>query len=94
MGDKLDHTLANPNQMRHHCIDVQDNHCMKNLMGTTFPEEDVMITLYMLGTIVCADTLSPSQQHLKDFTWIVLKYPHGWYPHSVSFPKGSHSEEE
>ena len=48
----------------------------------------------MSGTIVCAANLSPTQQQLKDFPRIVLTYPHDWDPHSVLFPKGSHSEEE
>ena len=39
MEDKLDHTLVNPNQMRHHRIDVQDNPCMQNPMGITCPED-------------------------------------------------------
>ena len=45
MGDKLDHTLVNPNQMRYNRIDVQDNPCMQNSMGITCPQEDVTIPL-------------------------------------------------
>ena len=57
MGEDLDHTLVNPNQMRHHRIDVKDNHCVKNSMVFTRPEDEVTVPLYMSGTIVCADTL-------------------------------------
>ena len=94
MGKKFYHTLVNPNQMRHHCIKVQDNPRIHKPMGITFHQEDVTITLYMAGTIVCDDTSSPTKQQLGDCTWIILTYQHDWYPHSVCFTKGSRSEEE
>ena len=52
------------------------------------------IPLYMSGTIVCVYTSSPKQQQLEDFHKIILTYQHDWDPHSVRFPKCSHSEEE
>ena len=67
---------------------------MHNPMGITCPKEDANIPLYMLGIIVYADNSSPTQKKLEDSPWIVLTYHHGWYPHSVSSPKGSHSKEE
>ena len=94
MGDKLDHTLMNSNYMRHHCINVQDKHCMQNPMVITCPEEDVTIPLYMSGTILCDDASSPTQQKSEDSLQIVLKYLHDWDPQSVCFLKGSHSKEE
>ena len=57
MGEKLDHTIVNPNQMRQNRIDIQYNPCMQNQMGITCPEEDRTVRLYMSGTIVCAGTL-------------------------------------
>ena len=48
----------------------------------------------MPGTIVLADTSSPTQQQLEYFPQIILTYQHDWDPRSVSFPKVSHSEEE
>ena len=41
-----------------------------------------------------ADTSSPTQQQLEDSPQIVLTFPHNWDPHSVRFPKVSHSEDE
>ena len=61
MEDKLDHYLVNPNQMRHHCIYVQENPCMQKPMDITCPQEDMKIPLYMSGTIVCADTSLPTK---------------------------------
>ena len=80
--------------MRQHRIDVQDNPCMKNPMGITCHEEDVTISFYMSGTIVCSNTLSLTQQQLENCPQIVLTSPYNLYPHSDIFPKGSHSEEE
>ena len=84
----------NPNQMKYHHIDVQDSPCIQKPMGITCPEEDMTIPLHKSGIIVCADTSSPKKRQLEDFLWIVLTSPHEWDPHSVLFPKGSHSEEE
>ena len=94
MGENLYHTLVNSNNMRHHLNDVQENHFMQKLMGITCPKEDVVVPLFMSGTIVCAETSSPTQKQLDDCPRIVLTSLHDWYPHSVCFPKGSHSEEE
>ena len=94
MVDKLDYTLVIPNQMCYHCIYVQDNPCMQKPMGITCPEEGVTITHYMSVTIFRADTLSPTQQQLEDCPFIVLTSPHDQDPHSIRFPKGSHSKEE
>ena len=94
MGEKLDHTLVNPNQMLHYSTDMKDNPWMYKLMGLTCPKKYVTITLYMSSTIICAETSSPTQQQLEDFTWIILTSQHEWDPNSVRFPKGSHSEKE
>ena len=93
MGEKLYHTLVNPNHMRHHRTGVQDNHFMQNPMGIAFPEEEMTVPLYMSGTVVCADISSPTQQQLEDSPRIVLTSPHEWDPHSIRFPKFLHIEE-
>ena len=60
-------------------------------MIITYHEEEVLVRIYMSGTIVCANTLSPIQQQLEDCPRIVLT---NWYHQSVYFPKGSHSQEK
>ena len=47
IGEKLDHTFVNTNQMRHQRIDVQDHPFIKKPMGITWPEEEVTVPLYM-----------------------------------------------
>ena len=76
MGENLDHTIVNPNQMRHHRIDMHDNPCMQNAMGITCPEKDATVPIYISGTVVCADIFSPTHQKLEDYPHIVLISPH------------------
>ena len=94
MGEKSDHTLVKPNQMHHHCINIQDNPCMHKPVGITLPQEDINISLYMAGTIVCDGTSSPTQQQLEDCSRIIFTSQHDWDPHSVRFPKGLHRYKE
>ena len=94
MGEKLDYTLVRPNQICHHRINTHDNPCMNNPMGITWPQEGVTITLYMSGTIFCANTSLPTQQQLYDFPRIILTYQHDYDPHYIRFPKFSRREEE
>ena len=94
IGEKFDFSLVNPNQISHHFIDVQVNPCMHKLMGINLYKEDATITLYMSGTMFYTDTSSPTQQQLEDFPWIILTSQHDWKPHSICFPKVSHSKEE
>ena len=57
IGENLNNTLVNPNQMRHHRINVQDKPCMKKPMLITCPEEDVTVPLYMSDTSFVTITL-------------------------------------
>ena len=56
MGDKLDHTLVNPNQLRAYGVSVQDNP-----FDTT---NDVSVKLYSEGMIICGDTRTPTESEL------------------------------
>ena len=59
MGEKLYHTLVNPNYMRHHRISARQL-LHENPMGITCPEEEVMLPLYMSGNFF---VLTPCHQH-------------------------------
>ena len=59
MGDKLDHTLVNPNQLWAYGVSVLDNPFdTKPLSITT---NDVSVELYLEGTIICEETLGRQQ---------------------------------
>ena len=62
MGDKLDHTLVNPNQLWAYGVSVQDNPFdAKPLSITT---DDASVKLYSEGMIICGDTWTPTESKL------------------------------
>ena len=83
MGDKLDHTLVNPNQLRAYGVSIQDNHFdAKPLSITT---NDASVELYSEETIICGDTRTPTESKLGRLPRLILTYPHDWDPHNVRF---------
>ena len=77
MGDKLDHTLVNPNQLQAYGVSVQDNPFdAKPLSITT---DDASVELYSEGTIICGSELPR----------LILTSPHDWDPHNICFPSCS-----
>ena len=84
MGDKLDHTLVNPNQLQAYGINVQENPFdAKPLSITT---DDASVELYSVGTIICGDTRTPTESELSQLPRLILTPPHDWDPHNVCFP--------
>ena len=87
MGDKLDHTLVNPNQLWAYGVSVQDNPFdAKPLSITT---DDASVELYLEGMIICGDTQTPTESELSRLPWLILTSPHDWDPHNVCFPSCS-----
>ena len=87
MGDKLDHTLVNPNQLRAYGVSVQDNPFdTKPLPITT---NDVSVKSYSEGTIICGDTRTPTESELGQLPWLILTSPYDWDFHNVCFPSCS-----
>ena len=83
MGDKLDHTLVNPNQLRAYGVTVQDNPFdAKPLSITT---DSASVDLYSEGTIICGDTRTPTESELSQLPRLILTSPHDWDPHNVCF---------
>ena len=87
MGDKLDHTLVNPNQLRAYGVSVQNNPFdTKPLSITT---SDVSVKLYSEGTIICGDTRMPTESKLGQLPWLILTSHMTGIPiMSVSRPAG------
>ena len=84
MGDKLDHTLVNPNQLRAYGVSIQDNPFdAKPLSITT---DDASVELYSEGTIICGDTRTPTESELSQLPRLILTSPHDSDPHNVCFP--------
>ena len=87
MGDKLDHTLVNPNQLRAYGVSIQDNPFdAKPLSITT---DDVSVELYSEGMIICGDTRTPTESEMSQLPRLILTSPHDWDPHNICFPSSS-----
>jgi len=88
----LDHSLLNPNQLRHFNIDVQDNPYADEPMSITSQDDGFTACLLSQGTTIYLDTWCPSQQDLERLPKVVLSSPAEWNPHQVEFPRSSWSD--
>lgn len=94
MGESMEHTLLNPNQVRHYGNKVQDDPTSDSPMYIMTYDASFSMELEMLGTIVFANTYTPSSQELQGCPHIVLSSARRWDPVNVSFKRKSHSLEE
>ena len=62
MGDKLDHTLVNPNQLRAYGVSVQDDPF--NTKPLSITTDDASVKLYLEVMIICGDTRTPIESKL------------------------------
>ena len=94
MGDHMDHSLINPNQLRHHGTMVQDDPTSSYPLSIITEDNEFCMELAMDGTIVTATTHSPSDSDLVNYPHIELSSPHQWNPKNVRFPKCTRTLEE
>ena len=94
MGDSLDHTLFNPNQLRHFGTKVQDNPMSEKPLSIITEDNEFSLGMSMSGTVIYFDSRTPTEDELRTCPHIVLTSPHPWNPTSVTFPKSSLSLEE
>ena len=94
MGDQMDNSLLNPNQLRHFGVEVQDNPFSKTPMHIMTEDSSFVMPLTMQGTIASVETRTPTQEELDTCRHVVLSSEHPWDPHSVKFPTPSRSVEE
>ena len=87
MGDSMDTTLVNPNQLRYYGTEVQDNPASQLPLSIITEDRNFCMELKMHGTIIFADTYSPTDKELEECPHIVLSSPHPWNPHKVKFPR-------
>ena len=87
MGEHMDHTLINPNQLRHFGTRVQDDPTSSYPLSIITEDESFSMGLAMTVTIVYAPTFSPSAHDLEKYPHIELSSPNTWDPKRVTFPK-------
>lgn len=89
MGDQMEHSLINPNQLRHFGIQVQDNPYALAPLFIMVEDTSFSLPLAADGTTIFADTRTPTQQELEESRHIQLSSKHPWNPLSVQFPTSS-----
>ena len=94
MGDTMDHTLINPNQLRHFGTQVQDNPMADQPLSIITEDNEFCMEMAMAGTICSVDTFAPSEKELQTCPHIILSSHHPWDPHNVTFPKSNRTLDE
>ena len=84
MGDRLHHTLINPNQLRSYGVDVQDNPFAKEDLAII--TDDYIIPLATQDTTIFCDMRSPTEVELQQLPRVVLTSAIDWDPQKVQFP--------
>lgn len=94
MGDSLEHTLVNPNQLRHFGTTVYDDPTSSHPLCIITEDKEFCMDLYMKGTVTCFDSYAPSEDELNNCPHIVLSSNHPWRPDKVQFPRCSNTLED
>ena len=64
-GNRMNHSLINPNQLRHFQIEVCDNPYDKNEMHIIDPVTKISLPLLPKGAVIFADSHAPSDEELQ-----------------------------
>ena len=64
MGDQMEHSLLNPNQLRHFGVTVQDNTFADVPLYISTENGDFVLPLEILGTNIIAETRTPTEREL------------------------------
>ena len=94
MGDKMDHTLINPNQLRAYGLTVQDNPFSDSPIFIATEGHEFVLPLSSKGTILGVNTRTPTNAELQSCPHVPLSSEHEWDPQNVCFPKASRTVEE
>ena len=93
MGPHLDHSLINPNQLRHYGLTVQDNPFSSMEMHIATADNAFILPLYTMGTTLYFDSHTPTDHELQTCQHIHLTSSTLWDPHHIQFPPPSHRVE-
>ena len=91
---ELEHSLMNPNQLRHFGVMVQDNPYSNSPMviQKDTNEEEFVACLKSTGTNIYIDTWTPTDRDLQEYPHVVLTSDQLWDPQVIQFPSTSHTE--
>ena len=87
-GSNMDHSLINPNQLRHHGVTVNDNpYDHATAMGIEL-EQDDCIPFYSQGSTIFFTSRYPSDDELETYPHVVLTCDKPRDPHGLVMPEG------
>jgi hypothetical protein len=89
MGEQMEHTLVNPNQLRAYGITVQDNPFAEAPIFISTEGNEFTLPLASKGTTLGVPTRTPTDHELQTCPHVVLSSEHDWDPQNVHFPKTS-----
>jgi hypothetical protein len=89
-GDKLDHTLINPNQVRSFGIPFWDNPFDPTRSLSIDVSDDFRIPLRTIGTKVAFTTRVPTANELEKNDHVHMTSAHPWNPAEVSMVQATH----
>ena len=76
MGDTLDHTLVNPNQLHNDGTSVQDNAISESPLSIITEDGEFSMELLTEENILFSNTHTPSDNHLRELPHINIISPH------------------
>jgi hypothetical protein len=94
MGDVLDHSLINPNQMRAYGVSVQDNPYANTAMHIAAEQDEFELPMTADGTVIFFNSRTPTNHELETCTHITLSSAAEWNPRDIQFPSIVHHGEE
>ena len=93
MGEVMEHSLVNPNELRHHGVDVQDNPFSKTEMHISTEDGDLILPLAAEETTIYFSLRTPTDKELQTCWHITLTLQAEWNPRDVMFLDPSYQVE-
>jgi Reverse transcriptase (RNA-dependent DNA polymerase) len=87
MGEVLEHSLLNPNQLRHYGVRVQDNPFHETEMHMETEDGELVIPLQAEGTTISLSTRTPTDRELHECPHITMTSKQEWDPRDLQFPE-------
>ena len=94
MGETMDRTLVNPNQLCVYGMTVQDKPFVEAPIFIATKDHDFMFPLSSKWNILGFTTITPTDKELQTCPHVTCLSAHEWYPQNVIFPKSLRFVEE
>ena len=82
-GSRMDHSLINPNQVRHYGLEFWDNPYDRERGLKIASDDGLVIPMYSQGTKIMFRTRVPTREELEECPHITMTSPRPWEPSEV-----------